>query len=220
MNKTLTTRKTSRRTETRAVRRGQLIDATITSIARHGIGGTTMATVTEAAGLSQGIVNFHFESKQKLFEETLIHLAREHHAEWVTAYRDAGLGARDKLAAIVDAHFTPRICSRKKLAVWFAFYGESGRRAVYRDLINHIDDERFDVSVGLCEDLTEPDGLVAKRVAETLESLYDGLWLTMLLYPNFMSRLDARAQIYTYLSGVFPSHFAPEGPTPALQEGP
>ena len=57
-----------------------------------------MSTVTDYAGLSIGIVNFHFESKQKLFEETLVHLAQEHHDHWLKAYKDAGLSAADKLA--------------------------------------------------------------------------------------------------------------------------
>ena len=92
--------KAPKRTESKEVRRGQLIDATIDSIAKYGIGGTTMSTVTEAAGLSVGIVNFHFKSKQNLFEETLIYLAREHHDHWHKAYSDAGLSAQEKLLAV------------------------------------------------------------------------------------------------------------------------
>ena len=79
------TPKTARRTESKEVRRKQLIDATIESIAQNGIAGTTMSTVTETAGLSLGIVNFHFESKQKLFEETLVHIAKEYHQHCLRA---------------------------------------------------------------------------------------------------------------------------------------
>ena len=50
------------RTASKAVRRQQLIEATIDSIAKYGISGTTMTTVTGLAGLSVGIVNFHFFS--------------------------------------------------------------------------------------------------------------------------------------------------------------
>jgi TetR/AcrR family transcriptional repressor of bet genes len=60
------------------VRRQQLIEATIESIAKFGISGTTMTTVTGFAGLSVGIVNFHFDSVENLFEETLFSLAAEH----------------------------------------------------------------------------------------------------------------------------------------------
>jgi TetR/AcrR family transcriptional repressor of bet genes len=203
--------KGTRRTESKKVRRGQLIDATIDSIATHGIGGTTMSTVTEIAGLSIGIVNFHFQSKQRLLEETLMHLAREHHDQWDKAFQDAGLSAEEKLQAIVDAHFHPRISSRKKLAVWFAFYGEVGRRKVYRDLIDAIDDERFDISTDLCAQIKAQGGYDCpppRQVARTLEGLYDGLCLNILMYPGSFSRQQARDQVVAYLASVFPEHFA------------
>ena len=70
-----------------------------------------MATVTRIADLSLGIVNFHFESKQKLLEETLLFLAREHHDQWVAVSDNADLSAPEKMLAIVDAHFQPQICT-------------------------------------------------------------------------------------------------------------
>ena len=198
------------RTASKEVRRGQLIEATIESISKHGIGGTTMSTVTEIAGLSIGIVNFHFQSKQNLFEETLVFLARQHHDHWLNGYRDAGLSPKDKLQAIVDADFHPKICTRRNLAVWFAFYGEAGRRETYRKLIEDIDAERFEISVDLCTQITEDGGYSAippHQIANLLEALYDGLWLDILTYPGSYSRQTARAHIGAFLSNVFPRHF-------------
>lgn len=200
-----------RRTETKEVRRNQLIDATINSIAKNGIAGTTLSTVTEGAGLSLGIVNFHFESKQKLLEETLTFLAREHHDRWKKSYHDAGLSAAEKLLAIVDAHFHPKICTRRKLAVWFAFYGEGGRRAVYRKLMDKIDDERFDLSTGLCAEIATEAGktdVPPGQIARTLEGLYDGLCLNILMYPGDYTRDQARMHARAYLASMFPTHFA------------
>ncbi len=211
MNETLRkTQKTGARTASKEVRRTQLIEATISSIAKHGISGTTMTTVTDFAGLSLGIVNFHFKSKQNLLEETLLFLAQEHHDQWQKSYREAGLSAAAKLLAIVDAHYHPRICSRKKLAVWFAFYGEAGRRAAYRARVDGIDDERFETSIGLIEEIIAEggyEGVDARTIAQTLEGLYDGLCLNILLYPEDYSRTQAKAQIRTYLSAVLPAHF-------------
>lgn len=210
--------KPPRRTESKAVRRQQLIEATIKSIAKHGIGGTTMSTVTDYAGLSIGIVNFHFESKQKLFEETLIYLAREHHEHWLKGYQDAGLSASDKLLAIVDAHFHPKICSPRKLAVWYAFYGEAGRRKIYRKLIEEIDMERFDISLSLCQTIKEEGGypsLSARQIAYMLEAFYDGMWQELLTYPESYTREGARDQVVAFLAQVFPKHFnMPDSPWP------
>jgi TetR/AcrR family transcriptional repressor of bet genes len=198
------------RTASKEVRRRQLIDATINSIASHGIGGTTMTTVTDLAGLSLGIVNFHFQSKQNLLEETLLFLAREHYDQWERAHRDAGLDASTKLLAIVDAHFHPRIFTRKKLAVWYAFFGEVRRRAVYRSLVDDMDRDRFEVSTQLCAEILADggyDGPPADHVARMLESLYDGLWLNTLMYPGKFTREGSRHQVHVYLATIFPRHF-------------
>ena len=197
------------RTASREVRRRQLIEATINSISQHGIGGTTMNTVTEFAGLSLGIVNFHFKSKQNLLEETLVFLAREHHDLWFKAYRDAGLSAAEKLLAIVDAHFHPRICTRKKLSVWYAYFGEAGRRKAYRALVDEIDNQRLGISTALCTAIIEEGGYdcpPAQHVAQTLEGLYDGLWLNILMYPATFTREQCKAQIRAYLATTFPQH--------------
>ncbi|HTC83182.1 MAG TPA: TetR family transcriptional regulator, partial [Rhizomicrobium sp.] len=59
------------RLEIKESRRVQLIEATIDTLARHGFAEFTLAQVAEAAGLSQGIVNFYFHSKEALLVETL-----------------------------------------------------------------------------------------------------------------------------------------------------
>jgi TetR/AcrR family transcriptional repressor of bet genes len=51
-----------RRTAPPAERRQQLIDATIRCVAQLGLAETTIATVAQEAGLSQGIINLHFQS--------------------------------------------------------------------------------------------------------------------------------------------------------------
>ena len=52
------------RKASKETRRQQLIEATIDSLAKRGYSETTMADVADGAGLSRGIVNFHFESKE------------------------------------------------------------------------------------------------------------------------------------------------------------
>ena len=67
-----------RRTAPPAERREQLIRATIRCVANHGLADTTIATVAQEAGLSQGIINLHFRSKEGLLTETLRYLADEY----------------------------------------------------------------------------------------------------------------------------------------------
>lgn len=205
------------RTRSREERKRQLIDATITSISKHGIPGTTMTTVTSIAGLSLGLVNFHFESKQKLFEETLLFLALEHQGVWQNAIDGKTLSTEDSILAIVDAHFHPKVGSRKKLATWFAFYGDAGNRASYRHIVGDIDNARYDRLVDLLSDLKsggEFDHVEPEDVATMLEAMFDGLSLTMLIYPADATGDDARRHIRTYLTAMFPGRFIPAPPPP------
>ncbi|AGI69684.1 TetR family transcriptional regulator [Octadecabacter antarcticus 307] len=200
------------RTRSKQERKRQLIDATITSIAKYGIPGTTMTTVTSIAGLSLGLVNFHFESKQKLFEETLLHLALEDQEMWRKAIEGKGLSAEEKILAIVDAHFHPKVGSRKKQAVWFAFYGDSTSRAAYRRIGGDIDDARYDCLLALLNDLKNSGDFPhvnTTDVATIMESLFDGLSLTMLIYPGDTTRDDAKRQMRSYLAATFPNRFTP-----------
>ncbi len=198
------------RTESKQVRRQQLINATIESIAKHGISGTTMTTVTQFAGLSIGLVNFHFKTKQSLFEETLRFVAEEHREQWKKSARKASLSPQAKLLAIVDAHYHPKICNRKKLAVWFGFYGEVAYRATYRELMTQTDTERWETTINLCNQIITEGGyqdIDAHGVVNTLEGLYDGFCLNILMYPREFSNADAKREIRNYLAATFPQHF-------------
>lgn len=199
------------RTAPPEVRRKQLIDATITCISKYGISGTTLTAVTKEAGLSLGLVNFHFKSKDALLTETLNALAQEHRDLWLRAVARDDLTASDKLRAIVDAQFDPRICSRKKLSVWFAFFGETAHRKSYRHTSAHIDIERQETSAELYRQIIAEGGYTtvdADRVSLMLEGLFDGLWLNMLMYPARFTREDAITGVIAYLATAFPDHFA------------
>lgn len=199
------------RTQPAEERRKQLIDATIDCISKYGISGSTLSLVTKKAGLSLGLVSFHFASKDELLAETLRSLADEHRALWKEAIERDELSASEKLRAIVTAQFNPRICSRKKIAVWFAFYGEPSQRKAYRDQSWDVDFERRNTSKDLCQQVIEEGGYVgidAHGVALTLEGMFDGFWLDMLVYPEIYSREVTESCVLAYLSKVFPAHFS------------
>jgi len=199
------------RTAPKETRRLQLIEATIESIAKHGISGTTMKTVTGIAGLSMGIVNFHFQSKDTLFGETLRHLAEEHRGLWRKGIAKAALDPKDKLMAIIEAHFDPMICNRKKLTVWYNFYGEAANRAAYREIMADIDDERWQATTDICHEMIEDGGYVGlnpANITNTIEGLSDGFCLNILLYPDDFNREEAIQRVCGVMAGFFPKHFS------------
>jgi TetR/AcrR family transcriptional repressor of bet genes len=201
---------TKRRTAPKEERRLQLIKATIRSIARHGLSDTTMATVTREAKLSQGIVNLHFQSKERLLVETLRHVADEYTRTWEKALENAGPSSTERLLAIVDADFARPVCEQNKLAVWFAFWGESKSRPTYRKICAERDQRYQEMLVGLCSDIVAEGpypNANPEAIATGLDAMGEGLWLDMLVSPEIASREQSKAICLAFLASVFPKHF-------------
>jgi TetR/AcrR family transcriptional repressor of bet genes len=199
-----------RRTAPKEERQQQLIQATIRSVASNGLSDTTMATVSREAGLSQGIINLHFQSKDRLLVETLRFLSEQYQSAWEKAVSKAGDAPADKLAAMVATDFKSPVCDRNKLAVWFAFWGESKSRPTYRKICALRDMAYRVEMMQVCEELVEKGGyqdIDASSVAAGLSAMTSGLWLDMLTNPRSMSRQRAKQICLFYLATTFPRHF-------------
>jgi len=68
----------SRTRESPDVRRGMLIKATTRSIAKFGYAGTTIERICDEAGVSRGLINHHFGSKEELILQSYKQLC----ADW------------------------------------------------------------------------------------------------------------------------------------------
>ena len=199
-----------RRTAPPEERREQLILATIRSVADRGLADTTIATVAQEAGLSQGIVNLHFRSKDGLLTETLRYLADEYRNAVQDAAEIGSVSPVEGLLAMVELDFRRTICSREKLAVWFAFWGERRFRPTYRRICAERDRSYDDMVSVICARLCDECGykdVEPALVADGLSALTDGLWLDLLVRPESMSRERAKRVTLSYLADVFPRHF-------------
>ncbi len=197
------------RKASKETRRLQLIDATIDSLAKRGFSDTTMADVADGAGLSRGIVNFHFESKDKLLVATLQHMAEEYAGHWRAAVGRAGEEAADQLVALVRCDFDRAICTRRKLAAWCAFWGEAKSRPTYQALCGARDAAYKTVMTDLCRQLIEEEAyrLDAAEMALAIEALLEGLWLRLMMGAEGVTRESARQTAETVLRISFPRHY-------------
>ena len=206
----LTARSTGR-TASRERRRGQLIAATMKCIARKGMSSTSIGDVAKEAGLSQGIVNLHFESKDNLLTETLRHLANDYKSRFNKALESSGPDAADKLLAVMELDLRPSVIDRQKIAVWFAFWGEVKSRPTYRRICNEQDRYYDEVVATLCAEIIE-DGnykdVNAASVATALTSMTNGMWLSYLLSPRSFDRDQAMRAITDLLRRYFPQHYS------------
>ena len=201
----------SRRTASREARRAQLIDATMKCIARKGMGSTTLGDVAREAGLSQGIVNLHFQSKENLLKHTLRALADEYRQQFDKTLQRSGPAPAERLWALMEMDVKPPICDRRKLAVWFSFWGEVKSRPTYRRMCDEWDRHYETVIEAICGELIDDGGysdVDAATVAAALTSMTNGMWLSCLISPGSWDQRQSLAAIRSYLARVFPQHFA------------
>ena len=112
-------------------RRDRIIEATVATIARFGLSRTTMERVAVAAKVSPGTVTFHFASKEALLLAALDHLAVEFDSARRGALAAVGDDPVRALLALIEVNFDPVISDRRKIAVWYAFWGEARARQEY-----------------------------------------------------------------------------------------
>jgi TetR/AcrR family transcriptional repressor of bet genes len=199
--------KTRRRAVSKEQRREQLIKATIKCIAGKGLSNTTMADVTSTAKLSQGIVNLHFQSKDKLLLETLRYVAQEYKQGWDGIVTDSERSPAEKINALIEHDFSSTIAHPNKLSVWFAFWGESGSRPKYRKICNEADLQTSASLQILLLELGCPSDKQAELIATGYTALADGLWLDLLVTPEAVSRALAKDVCLNYVASFFPEHF-------------
>ena len=194
-----------RRALPKAERRNQLIRATIKCIAKKGLAATTMADITNEADLSVGIVNLHFKTKEQLLIETLRFVADEYKEGFDQIFANDGMQGLEKLKAIIDYDFSPKIINRNKLAVWFAFLGEVKARPIYQKICAQHDDE---INREICKLFSSLLSKNSKRkddfelIASAYSALTDGLWLDILLSPRRSAVEAARNAAWQYVSGL------------------
>ena len=197
------------RKASKEVRQQQLIEATIDSLAKRGYAETTMADVADGAGLSRGIVNFHFESKEKLLIATLQYMYDEYSAHWRAALQKAGDDPARQLQVLVWADFDRSICNKRKLAAWLAFWGEAKSRPVYQALSSSRDAYYQQVFIDLCAMLKESGGYAYEPqvMALALSAMLEGLWLRLMMGTEDTTRETALQAANAFLAAAFPKHY-------------
>jgi len=194
----------------RAERRQQLIDATIRCIAQHGLSKVTMQMVTSEAGLSVGIANLHFKSKDNLLKETLRFVAEEYHGGQIEIMEGGDIpDLGERLDALLDFQLGRGVTQRQKMSVWFAYYGEAGARPVYQKIVSTVDKLAAQKLETLFTDIIREGNyraVDARELATGYSALIDGLHLGLLVTPRELSKRRARAVARDFLRRAFPQH--------------
>jgi TetR/AcrR family transcriptional repressor of bet genes len=197
----------------RALRREQLIEATISTLAERGLSQMTIGDVAKVAGVSHGLINFHFQSKDRLLEETLSHMSREHRNIWMAALAAADPAPASRLSALMLAEFDPMNLSRERLLAWCVFWGEALKGPLYLRQCGENDTAHIAVFEETCTALVAEGGYVIdpRLAARVLRLTIHGVKLELTACAVPYDLRDAMKTAFFCAATLFPRHFDENG---------
>jgi TetR/AcrR family transcriptional repressor of bet genes len=198
------------RTLARETRRAQVIEATITTLAQRGFARTTLTEVAKVAGISHGLVLFHFDSKERLLAETLTFMTEEYHQNWQAHLAAAGPDPSAQLLALIEADFASKITTPARLGAWCAFWGEAQSRPIYQEACGEKDEAYAAQLEAICAALVGQGGYAVDPIlaARILRVVIEGTWLDMMTMRNPYGPPEARRTVMAAVSLCFPGRFA------------
>ncbi|MAG75533.1 MAG: transcriptional regulator BetI [Colwelliaceae bacterium] len=107
-----------------SVRRQQLIDATLSSVAELGLKATTINSISKRANLSSGIISHYFGCKNGLIEASVRYLLSSLKTELLSNVEDSA-SPQQRLMLIVEANFSVVQKNAHVTKTWLSFWAES-----------------------------------------------------------------------------------------------
>ncbi len=179
-------------------RRSELINAGIACLGEGGMTAFTIDQICKQAGVSRGLINHHFKSKEELLVSIYAQMT-----DYLVRDR-AKVSAKQQIAGFIDSSFDPGSFNKSNLRAWLAIWGQV---ATQREL-KSLHQKRYllyrqqlvaALSVIATDEQLDID---ADSIARQLIALIDGLWLEYCLHSDGFSLADAKADCYRFLRVV------------------
>jgi len=184
--------------------RERLLDAAVRLIAREGIDNVRIARIAAEAGVSAGLVHYHFASRDALLEEAI-----EHSYERAGDIRLAALGegradAVQRLRAMIDQCLPSTPALREDWVLWVELWLRGARDPALRPVAARL---YARLHAWFAEALA--DGIAAgqlrdcdvARMADRLLALLDGYGIRVLTEDPKMPLDRARAEVWHAVAG-------------------
>ncbi|MGQ0430600.1 MAG: transcriptional regulator BetI [Gammaproteobacteria bacterium] len=177
-------------------RRQALVDAAIESLKRHGHDGLSVRRIAARAGVSIGLINHHFPSKDALVAESYRQFSRQLASGFQAAVDRAPREPRARLSAFIAAVFSKPNLDPQVLTAWVVFWGLFRQSPELRR--THQEEGRGygELPGLLLRELLKGPGRprIEARIATIgLTALLDGLWLEWCLDPRGFRPAEAVA---------------------------
>lgn len=187
-----------------AIRRPQLIEATMHIIDSVGFSRANVQAISSYAGVTPAIINHYFGGKDGLIEATMRQVLRclghSVRGQLALCHPDDVVG---RIKAIVLGNFDNDQISNKVIKTWLAFWALAMHDPQLHRL-QHVNEQRLLSHLRLeLKRVLEPEHAIF--VAQAIAALIDGIWLRGALNPNGVNVKLAQSVINDYLEHQLPA---------------
>lgn len=186
----------------KSIRRDELMDAAIDVVGTEGLSGATMAVIASRAGMSTGLVNHYFESKEELMALAMRNLSNLFRQD-VMNLLPPNPTPEQRLKAIIDGSFLPQQFRGAKRGAWMQFMMASQTEPRIKHLY-HLTGARFLSNIKYAVRRLVPAEDV-DDVSDGISALIDGFFWEIAGEPAERHLDDARRICWRVVTLLIPS---------------
>jgi len=181
------------------MRRRELVEVTIDSLAEVGFVGTTLSQIAARAGVSPGLVAHYFDDKDGLLDAAFRSLARRVGSQ-VRARLRLVATPRGRIQAVIDANLAPEEFDQRTGSAWLAFWGQVLHVERLKRIQSVYQRRTLSTLRNSLLKLVAPDE--ALSLAAMIAAMIDGVWLRAALSGwREADSESARAMLTAFVDG-------------------
>lgn len=178
------------------IRRAELAQATFEVLQLEGLRKTTVARISDHAGLTQGLVHHYFKSKSEMIEAA-IRLASTRISEEAVNRLKRAHSPRQRLNAIIDANLAPAVMTPPVTQAWIAFAAEAAHDPAQQRILRIIE-RRMQSNLRSCLRPLVPEESV-DVLASGISMMIDGAWQRCALSDSPTDNEEICSHIMTFV---------------------
>ncbi len=182
----------------------QILNAFMRCVARYGLDGSTLARISEEAGVGRPLLRHYLGNRDEMVRKLLDHVLKVF-ADQVEALFDT-LPCTDRVAAMLDALFGRGTYSSESAAVFAALVAASERHADLREpLLGFVYDFEARIAAEIMNELPAANVQGVRAVAAGMSAIYFNTDAVMPLRPRAEWRDTQRVAAQMLLDHLYAS---------------
>ncbi len=187
-------------------RRAEIVDALLSVMAKTGYDNATVTAIAKEAGLTSGLLHYHFENKQAILVALVERLVSGLEARVEARLEEAGNDSRARIHALIDAHVAiDDGADPRAVAAWVVVAAEAVRQPDVRRLYSRqikTTLERLSSLIGECLKKERRETRAASSIAAATLSAIEGAYMLSTAAPNILPKGYAAPSLRKMVDGL------------------